>query len=146
MPEGAPIAELSLRPKQATSIVLKAVVVIDGVELLTCPPDASMGAVALLALPLLAVLAPRNPMTVAAGQVSARSHSPVAARHTAPALPGACWQLVLVPSQVSVVHGSPSSAQAAPTLPAGCAHVALVPAHMSVVQALPSSVHAVVLD
>src|SRR5439155_634801 len=45
MPDGAPIAEPSLRPKQATSIVLATVVVIDGVELLTCPPDALMGLV-----------------------------------------------------------------------------------------------------
>src|SRR5207244_1620679 len=39
MPDGAPIAEPSRRPKQATSIVLATVVVIDGVELLTCPPE-----------------------------------------------------------------------------------------------------------
>src|SRR5207245_2056854 len=45
MPAGAPIAEPSLRPKQATSMVLATVVVIDGVELLTCPPDALMGLV-----------------------------------------------------------------------------------------------------
>src|SRR5439155_1656235 len=44
-PDGAPIAEPSLRPKQATSMVSSTVVVIDGVELLTCPPDALMGLV-----------------------------------------------------------------------------------------------------
>src|SRR5207249_11041743 len=48
-------------------------------------------------------------------QFSATSHSPAAARHTAPAFP------------------------------AGCVHVALVPLHTSVVQALPSSVQVVAL-
>src|SRR5207244_2968768 len=45
MPAGAPIAEPSRRPKQATSIVVATVVVIDGVELLACPPEALMGLV-----------------------------------------------------------------------------------------------------
>src|SRR5882724_12485979 len=45
MPEGAPIAAPLERPKQATSIVLATVVVIDGVELLACPPEALMGLV-----------------------------------------------------------------------------------------------------
>src|SRR5436309_1942278 len=99
--------------------------------------------VALLAVPLLALTAPRNPMIVAPGQVSATSHSFAAVRHTTPAFPGGCWQAVLVPSQVSVVQGSPSSGQAAPALPAGCVHVALVPLHTSVVQGLPSSVQGV---
>src|SRR3989442_11944863 len=45
MADGAPIAKPSLRPKQATSIVLATVVVIDGVELLACPPDALIGLV-----------------------------------------------------------------------------------------------------
>jgi len=75
---------------------------------------------ALLAVPLLLVAEPRYPMMYAPGQVSATSHSPAAARHTVPPLPGKCWQLVLVPSQVSVVQGSPSAAQSAPALPAGC--------------------------
>src|SRR6266571_552385 len=110
---------------------------------LACVPE---GRLMLTDAPPLAVAAPWNPMIIAPGQVSATSQSFAAARHTLPALPGACWQLVLVPSQVSVVQGSPSSVQAAPALPTGCVHVALVPAHRSVVQALPSSVHAVVLD
>ena len=101
--------------------------------------------VAPLAVPLLLVAEPRNPMMNAPGQVSATSHSPAAGRHTAPPLPGGCWQLVLVPSQVSVVQGSPSSGQAAPALPAGCVHVALVPLHTSAVQGLPSSGQAVPL-
>src|SRR5436309_1264149 len=102
--------------------------------------------VALLAVPVLALAAARNPMIFAPGQVSATSHSFAAVRHTAPALPGGCWQSVLVPSQVSAVQGSPSSPQGAPALPAGCVHVALVPLHTSAVQGLPSSMQGVVLD
>src|SRR5437867_1304001 len=102
--------------------------------------------VALLAVPLLLVAAPRNPMMNAPGQVSATSHSPAAGRHTVPPLPGRCWQLVLVPSQVSAVQGSPSSGHAAPAFPAGCVHVVLVPLHTSAVQGLPSSVQAVPFD
>src|SRR5437660_1471754 len=102
--------------------------------------------VALLAVPLLALTAPRNPMMKAPGQVSSTSHSFAAGRQTAPGLPGGCRQVVLAPSQVSVVQGSPSSRQGAPALPAGCVHVALVPLHTSAVQGLPSSVQGVVLD
>src|SRR5437879_7663154 len=47
-------------------------------------------------------------------QVSATSQSPAAARHTVPALPAGCWQRALLPSQVSVVHGLPSSVHAVP--------------------------------
>src|SRR5881397_887219 len=101
---------------------------------------------ALLAVPVLVLVAPWKPMMVAPGQVSATSQSSAAARHAVPALPGGCWQLVLVPSQLSLVHGLPSSGHAVPALPAGCVHVALVPLHTSAVQGLPSSVQAVVLD
>src|SRR5438034_4020556 len=45
MPAGAPIAEPSMRPKQATSIALATVVVIDGVEPVGCPSEALIGAV-----------------------------------------------------------------------------------------------------
>src|SRR5439155_15060658 len=45
-------------------------------------------------------------------QVSATSQAPAEARHTVPALPAACWQISLLPSQRSVVHGLPSSVQA----------------------------------
>src|SRR5882724_4926147 len=79
-----------------------------------------LSCVALLAVPLLALAEPWNPMMIGPGQVSATSHSFAAARHSVPALPAACWQLVLVPSHVSVVQGLPSSAHAAPALPAGC--------------------------
>src|SRR5947199_307926 len=258
MPVGAPMAEPPERPKQATSMVLATVVVIDGVELLTCPPDALMGFVvstleyalippatredetvkaygpgsapavpatfqyvavvrllplfgvltinvqpaggeivgvpepawavinatmtslatvaagllmlsdvALPALPLLALAAPRNPMLVAPGQVSATSHSFAAARHTVPAFPAGCVHVALVPLHTSVVHGSPSSVQAvplgckasvgqvvlvpvqlsatshspatarhsAPAFPAGCVQVLVLPSHRSRVQA-----------
>src|SRR3989475_10177960 len=47
-------------------------------------------------------------------QVSATSHAPAAARHTVPALPAGCWQRALLPLQVSVVHGLPSSVHAVP--------------------------------
>src|SRR5437867_12112391 len=94
----------------------------------------------------LAVASPWNPMIIAPGQVSATSQSFAAARHTAPAFPAACWQLVLVPLHVSVVQGSPSSRHVAPAFPAGCVQLALVPLHTSVVQGLPSSVQDVPLD
>ncbi len=43
MPDGATICVLPASPKQATSIVLATVVVIDGAEALTAPPNALMG-------------------------------------------------------------------------------------------------------
>src|SRR5437867_3368023 len=112
---------------------------------LACVPvgRTMLSCVALPAAPLLALAEPWNPMTTAPGQVSATSHSFAAARHTVPALPAACWQLVLVPSHVSVVQGLPSSAHTAPALPAGCWQALLVPLHWSRVQGLPSSVQAV---
>src|SRR5438874_2822384 len=67
------------------------------------------------------------------------SHSPAAARQTAPALPAGCWQVVLVPSHTSRVQGLPSSVQTAPALPTGCWQVVPVPLHWSRVQGLPSS-------
>src|SRR3989475_8417448 len=76
-------------------------------------------------------------------QVSTASHSSAAARHTAPALPAGCWQVVLLPSHLSSVQGLPSSGHAAPALPAGCWQPLLVPSHWSSVQGLPSSGHAV---
>src|SRR5206468_2571048 len=47
-------------------------------------------------------------------QFSAPSHTPAEARQTVPALPAGCWQILLLPSQVSVVHGLPSSEHAVP--------------------------------
>src|SRR5439155_3576593 len=45
MSDGAPMAELPARPKQATSLVFATVVVIVGAEEPTCPLEALMGAV-----------------------------------------------------------------------------------------------------
>src|SRR5436309_11822629 len=66
-------------------------------------------------------------------QVSGRSHSPAAARQTAPALPTGCWQLVLVPSHWSRVQALPSSVQAVPLAFRGpsAGHVALEPVQVS---------------
>src|SRR5439155_1638454 len=47
-------------------------------------------------------------------QVSATSHSPAAARHTAPVFPAGCWQVALAPSHWSRVQGLPSAVQAVP--------------------------------
>src|SRR5438034_847385 len=115
---------------------------------LACVPvgRTMLSCVALLAVPLLALAEPWKPMITAPGQVSARSHSFAAARHTVPALPAACWQPVLVPLHWSVVQGLPSSVQVAPALPAGCWQALLVPSHWSRVQGLVSGVQAVVAD
>src|SRR5919198_5797810 len=67
--------------------------------------------VALVAVPLLALEASRNPMSVAPGQVSARSQSFAAARHMAPGFPGGWMHVALVPLHTSAVHGSPSAVQ-----------------------------------
>src|SRR2546427_2075552 len=88
--------------------------------------------VALLAVPLLALAAPRNPMLVAPGQVSATSHSFTAARQTTPALPAGCVHVALVPLHTSMVQGSPSSVQAVPlALKTSAGQVALVAAQVS---------------
>src|SRR5438093_317154 len=88
---------------------------------LACVPEGRpiWSDVALGAAPLLAVAAPwtRNPMMIAPGQVSATSHSFVAARHMVPALPGGCWQALLVPSHWSRVQGLLSAVQG---VVAGC--------------------------
>src|SRR5205814_4417995 len=47
-------------------------------------------------------------------QSSSRSQSPAEARQTVPAFPAGCWQKSLVPLQVSVVHGLPSSVHGVP--------------------------------
>ena len=47
-------------------------------------------------------------------QSSSRSQSPADARQTVPAFPAGCWQKSLVPLQVSVVHGLPSSVHSDP--------------------------------
>src|SRR3989442_742251 len=50
-------------------------------------------------------------------QVSATSHSPAAARHTVPAFPAGCVQVLVLPSHWSRVQGFVSGVQA---VPAGC--------------------------
>src|SRR6266566_5215420 len=75
----------------------------------------------------------------APSQTSATSHSPAAARHGVPALPAACWQVSLVPSQVSVVHGLPSSVH---TVPLWCfasaGHAAFAPSQTSATSHSPT--------
>src|SRR5205823_6446324 len=71
---------------------------------------------------------------LAPSQVSATSHSPAAARHTAPAFPAGCVQAgaPAVPSHTSVVQGLPSSVQAVPAaLTVSAGHVALEPVQLS---------------
>src|SRR5207253_2709399 len=46
--------------------------------------------------------------------VSSTSQGPAVGRQTAPAFPAACWQASFDPSQVSVVHGLPSSVHKVP--------------------------------
>ena len=64
-------------------------------------------------------------------QVSARSHSLTAVRHTVPALPP--WsdgQAVLDPSQVSATsHTLTAARHTVPAWPAGCWQATLVPSH-----------------
>src|SRR5207249_1104645 len=96
--------------------------------------------VALPALPLLALVAPRNPMLVAPGQVSATSHSFAAARHTVPAFPAGCVHVALVPLHTSVVQGSPSSVQAVPLgWKASVGQVVLVPVQLSATSHSPAA-------
>src|SRR5689334_7180399 len=68
---------------------------------------------------------------------------PADERHTAPALPAGCWHALALPdpSQVSVVHGLPSSVHAVPLGSGVCVQTLLPdgPVHWSVVQGLPSS-------
>src|SRR5439155_19766014 len=47
-------------------------------------------------------------------QLSATSHTPAAARHSAPALPAGCWQAALVPSHWSAVQGLLSAVHTVP--------------------------------
>src|SRR5438034_997588 len=84
---------------------------------------------------------------VTPSQVSARSHSPAAARQTVPAvLMASAGQAVLVPVQVSAMSHPPAAARhTVPAFPAACVHVGAptVPLHTSAVHTLPSSVQLV---
>src|SRR5207249_4029135 len=59
-------------------------------------------------------IASRRPFVLDPVQSSSTSQTPAEARQTAPALPAGCWQKSLVPLQVSVVHGLPSSVHSDP--------------------------------
>src|SRR5438094_8404692 len=71
-----------------------------------------------LAAPVQAVpvrcLASAGQVALVPVQVSAASHSPAAARHTAPGFPAGCVHVALVPLHTSVVQGLPSSVQVVP--------------------------------
>src|SRR5207244_6062098 len=73
-------------------------------------------------------------------QTSPTSQSLAAARHSVPSFPAACCQVVLVPSQVSVVHGLPSSVHA---VPLGCVasagQAAFVPSQSSATSQSPAA-------
>src|SRR2546428_3409501 len=65
-------------------------------------------------------------------QVSARSHSLSAARHTVPAFPAGCAHVALVPLHTSMVHTLPSSVQVVPlALKTSVGQAVLVPVQVS---------------
>src|SRR5205814_9979079 len=73
-------------------------------------------------------------------QASATSQTPAAARHSVPALPAGCWQVSLVPSQVSVVHALPSSVHGvALAFFASVGHAAFVPSQTSAMSQSPAA-------
>src|SRR5437763_11026085 len=73
-------------------------------------------------------------------QVSATSHSPAAARHTVPAFPAGCVQVLVLPSHRSRVQGLVSAVQA---VPAGClasaGQAVLVPVQVSATSHSPAA-------
>src|SRR5207245_2797422 len=73
-------------------------------------------------------------------QLSARSHSPAAARHTVPAFPAGCAQVLVLPSHWSSVQGLASAVQA---VPAGClastGQAVLVPVQVSATSHPPAA-------
>src|SRR5437773_1054737 len=96
--------------------------------------------VALLAVPLLALTAPRNPMMKAPGQVSSTSHSFAAARQTAPGLPAGCWHELLVPLHWSTVQGLLSVVQGVPSgFLTSDGHEVLVPVQVSTASHSPAA-------
>src|SRR6185436_8480510 len=83
------------------------------------------------ALPL-ALSASAGQLVLRPVQVSARSHSPYAARQVVPAFPAGCVHVPL-PLQVSAEHTTPSSVHAAPLgAKAFPGQVVLVPSQVSV--------------
>src|SRR5439155_4222093 len=64
--------------------------------------------------------------------LSATSHSPAAARHTAPAFLAGCVHVALEPLHTSVVHTLPSSVQVVPlAFKASAGQAVLVPVQLS---------------
>src|SRR5437899_2793674 len=73
-------------------------------------------------------------------QASATSQTPAAARHGVPGLPAGCWQVSLVPSQVSVVHGLLSSVHPVPLGSfASAGHAVFVPSQASATSQTPAA-------
>src|SRR5207244_12028661 len=72
-------------------------------------------------------------------QVSATSHSPAPARHTVPAFPAGCVQVLVLPSHRSRVQGLVSAVQA---VPVGClaslGQLVLVPVQVSATSHSPA--------
>jgi hypothetical protein len=73
-------------------------------------------------------------------QVSSLSQLPAALRQTVPVFPAGCWQVVLVPLQVSAVQGRPSSVQGVPFgLRTSVGHAALEPSQYSMASHSPAA-------
>src|SRR5438094_371848 len=73
-------------------------------------------------------------------QLSARSHSPAAARHTAPALPAGWVHVALEPLHTSVVHTLPSSVHGVPLAwKTSLGQVVLVPVQLSATSHSPAA-------
>jgi hypothetical protein len=80
-------------------------------------------------------------------QVSAASHSLVAARQVVPALPAACWQRAFEPSQRSVVQTLPSSVHTELTaFVTSALHASFVPSHLSSTSHSPAAARQTKLD
>src|SRR5213078_4522105 len=73
-------------------------------------------------------------------QLSATSHSPAAARHTAPAFPAGCVHVAPEPLHTSVVHTLPSSVQVVPlALKTSVGQAVLVPVQLSATSHSPAA-------
>src|SRR5439155_1525752 len=80
-------------------------------------------------------------------QVSGRSHSPAAARHTVPAFPAGCVHAVPLPSQTSTVQGLPPSVHVVPlALTPSAGQLALEPVQVSAVSHGPAAARQTVVD
>src|SRR5437773_2032420 len=96
------------------------------------------------AAPLVLFASAGHALPAVPGQLSARSHSPAAVRHTKVlGLNTSVGQLALVPVHTSSgSHASPEPARhSAPAFPAGCWHATLAPSHWSSAEGLRAGVH-----